>query len=89
VAATRDVVEQETNEDPRNKIYRSRGWNRIYCDKKKWKIEVSQESDLEPPVQYPLDNRKDCTKKEEEQEAEVKLTVREETLRADDTPLQE
>ena len=49
---------------------------------------MSQESDLELPVQCPLDNRKACTENEEEQEAVVKLAVREQTLRANDTPLQ-
>jgi hypothetical protein len=39
-------------------------------------------------VQCPLDERKDRTKQEEEDETVVTLAVREETLRANYTPLQ-
>jgi poly(3-hydroxybutyrate) depolymerase len=88
VAATDNIVEQEANENPRHEVDRCCGWHPSHREEKQGEIQISQESDPEALVQYPLDDWEHRTKQEEKDETIVKLSVREEMLRANYSPLQ-
>ena len=87
MTATDDVVEQEADEHPRHKVQRRRRRQGARTAEDNGEIEVLEETNSKLLVQSPLEERGDGTGQEEEDKAVVELTIREEPLRSNDTPL--
>jgi hypothetical protein len=87
VAPTDVIVKDEADQDPRYIVERCRGRQVASARKDDREIEVLEETDFELLVYCPLDDGYDRANQEKENEPVVELTVREQTLWSDDTPL--
>jgi len=85
-APTDDMVEDEADEHPGCIVDRRRRRN-VGIGKDEREIEVLETVHLEFLVHYPLDSWCSDAEQEEEGERVVELTVRENTLWSNDTPL--
>ena len=85
-APTDDTVEDEADEHP-GCIVDRRPWGQSDTGKYEREIEVLETVHLEFLVHYPLDSWRSDAEKEEEDERVVELTVRENTLWSNHTPL--
>ena len=86
-APTDDIVEDEADEHPGCIVDRRRRRQKAGTGKDEREIEVLETVHLEFIVHYPLDSWCSDAEKEEEDERVVELTVRENTLWSNDTPL--
>jgi len=87
VAPTDEIVKEVADQDPGYIIQRCRGRHVARARKDDREIEVLEETDFELFVYCPLDERCHRANQEKENETVVELTVREQTLWANDTPL--
>ena len=86
-ALTDDIIEDEADEHPGCIVDQRRRRQKAGTGKDDWEIEVLETVHLELLVQYPLDCWRSDAEKEEEDERVVELTVRENTLWSNHTPL--
>ena len=88
MASTDDIVENKADEYRGHVIEGSSRGECARATECDWEIDVLEEIHFELLVQYPLEQRRKDADKEEEDEDVIELTVREQTLRPNDTPLQ-
>lgn len=88
VAPTDDIVEDKAEEHPGHIVERRRRGHATRADEDDREAEVLEEIEFELFVQDPLNHRCDESGQETEGEAVVQLTVREQTLWSNHTPLQ-
>ena len=88
MAPTDDIVEDKADEYQQHVVKGGRSGHVACAAEGDWEIDVFEEIYSELPVQYPLEQRCKDAGKEEDDEAIVELTVRQYTLRPNDTPLQ-
>ena len=87
MAPTDEIVKEVAYEDPGYKVERCRGRQVAGARKDEREIEILEKIDLELFVYCPLHEGCDRAKQEKKDETVVELTVREQTLWSDDTPL--
>jgi hypothetical protein len=88
VASTDDIVKDKTDQHQGHVVKGGRRRHEGNAAEEDWKIDVFEETYSELHVQYPLEQWCKDPGKEEEDKAIVELTVRKQTLRPNDTPLQ-
>ena len=84
VASTDDIVEDKADDHIVDGRHRRQ---KVRASEDERKVDVLEKIDSELLVQHPLEPRCKDAGKEEDSEAVVKLTVREQALRPNDTPL--
>jgi hypothetical protein len=87
VAVPDNVVEQEADGHPGHIVQRRRRWNRSDATEDDREVEKPKKSHLTLLLDGPLDKWGNSTGHEEEDNAVVELTAREESLWSNDTPL--
>lgn len=87
VATTHEIVKDVADDDPGYIVDRCRGRHVPRARKDDREIEVLEEIESELFVYCPLDEGSEHANQEKENDAIVELTVREQTLWSDDTPL--
>ena len=88
MASTDDVVEDKADQHRGHVIKGGRWRHAARAAEGDWEIDVFEETYFELLVQYPLEQRCKDADKEEEDEDIIELTVRKQTSRSNDTPLQ-
>ena len=87
VSPADDIVEQIADKHPGNVVERRRGGHATRAGEDEREVEVLEEFEPELLVQSPLYKRCNGPSEEEKDEAIVELTLREQTLWSNDTPL--
>ena len=87
MAATDDEVEQKANKHPTHVVQRRRRGYAAGAAECEWEVEVLEKAHPEILVQSPLDKGNNGAYQEEEDEAIVELTMREQTPWSNNTPL--
>jgi hypothetical protein len=87
VVTADNVVEQEADEHPRHIVQRCRRWHIADTIENDREVEVPKKRHLKLLVESPLDKWRNSTGHEKEDGAMVQLTVREEMLWSNDSPL--
>jgi hypothetical protein len=87
VAVPDNVVEQEADEHPGHIVQRCPRWNGPRATEDDREVEIPKKRHLILLLDGPLDKWGNSTGHEEEDDAVVELTAREESLWSNDTPL--
>ena len=82
-----DIIRNVADQHPGYIVERCRGRHVGGAHKDDWEIDVLEHIQLERSVYHPLDEGCDRANQENESETVVKVTVREQTLWSDHTPL--
>jgi hypothetical protein len=87
VAPTNDIIKEKADEHPGHVVKRGCRRQVARASENEREVDIFEEADPELLVQSPLYQRCKRAGQEEEDEAVVELTVREQTLWSNDTPL--